>query len=566
MAEQRIQKTLEIRAEYSQALEGIAKYRAELDRAKAEAKLMTEELKNHAKQLNKGEISEEQYAKAVMETQKQLAANKQEQTQLADAIRTSERVIQNQITQQNEAQDSIKAMRAQLSNLTREYDGLSGAQRNNEAVGGALLNRINDVTDQIKEAEEATQRYQRNVGNYTNSIVEAMEKLGIKSDIAITNIVSTGNSTVDAFINMATGAEGLKGALNAAGLATKGLIKQLVALIATPVGIVLAAIAAGYYAVKTAIDKSEESNRSWQKSMAPLKSGLQVFENRRVATGQAIINMLQPIMNLIARIGALYDALVNASGGFDIIKNVTTGAFNVVGKFFNMIDSGIKTILKYAEAIPGLGDKIKEANKRLSENVKITEQKIAMEDADRKMLLKESEVEMKVSGLRAKAAQKDKYNVAERKKYLEEAIALEKKLAEDRKKMAENKFALMKREAALASNSKADNDALAEAQAEVNREVTAYNNKMMELNAQLAEFSDQQKAEREKKKALLKEQQDTEEQLWREYEDTLLVLVKESYEKQKQVVATNYQREIEDLQKRLDEEENLTKSARDAIN
>lgn len=578
-----IQKTLDIKVNYSEALEGVAKYRMELDRAKAEAKLMTEALKNHAKQLNEGKISEEQYTKAVLETQKQLAANKQEQNQLSDAIRTSEKVIKNQITQQNEAEDSLKAMRAQLSNLTKEYDELSATAREG-AEGIEKLNAINDLTDKLKEAEEATQRYYRNVGNYTNSIVEAMEKLGIKSDIAITNIVSTGNSTVDAFINMATGAEGLKGALNAAGLATKGLIKQLVALIATPVGIVLAAIAAGYYAVKTAIDKSEESNRSWQKSMAPLKSGLQVYENRLVATGQAIINMLQPIMNLIARIGALYDALVNASGGFDIIKNVTTGAFNVVGKFFNMIDSGIKTILKYAEAIPGLGDKIKEANKRLSENVKITEQKIAMEDADRKMLRKESEVEMKVSDLRAKAAQKDKYDATERKKYLEEAIALEKKLAEDRKKMAENKFALMKREAALASNSKADNDALAEAQAEVNREVTAYNNKMRELNAQLAEFSAQQKAEaqaraaqakslqaeREKeakeKEALLKEQQDTEEQLWREYEDALLDLIKDGYEKQKQVVATQYQREIEDLQKRLNEEENLTKSARDAIN
>ena len=89
-----------------------------------EKKLMTEELKNHAKQLNEGKISEEQYAKAVLETQKQLAANKQEQTQLSDAIRTSEKVIKNQITQQNLADDSIKALRAQLSNLTKEYDEL----------------------------------------------------------------------------------------------------------------------------------------------------------------------------------------------------------------------------------------------------------------------------------------------------------------------------------------------------------------------------------------------------------------------------------------------------------
>ena len=160
-----IQKTLDIKVNYSEALDGVAKYRMELDRAKAEAKLMTEALKNHAKQLNEGKITEEQYTKAVLETQKQLAANKQEQNQLSDAIRTSEKVIKNQITQQNLADDSIKALRAQLSNLTKEYDELSAAERNNAEVGGKLLASINEVTDQIKEAEEATQRYYRNVGN-----------------------------------------------------------------------------------------------------------------------------------------------------------------------------------------------------------------------------------------------------------------------------------------------------------------------------------------------------------------------------------------------------------------
>ena len=165
-----IQKTLDIKVNYSEALEGVAKYRMELDRAKAEAKLMTEALKNHAKLLNEGKITEEQYAKAVMETQKQLAANRQEQAQLSDALRTSEKVIKNQITQQNLADDSIKALRAQLSNLTKEYDELSAAERENADVGGKLLESINNVTDQIKEAEEATQRYYRNVVIYSSAL------------------------------------------------------------------------------------------------------------------------------------------------------------------------------------------------------------------------------------------------------------------------------------------------------------------------------------------------------------------------------------------------------------
>lgn len=541
MAEQRIQKTLEIRAEYSQALDGIAKYRTELDRAKAEAKLMTEELKNHAKQLNEGKISEEQYAKAVMETQKQLAVNKQEQNQLSDAIRTSERVIQNQITQQNEAQDSIKAMRAQLSNLTREYDGLSGAQRNNEAVGGDLLNRINDLTDQIKEAEEATQRYQRNVGNY-KSALEGMEQATTGAKDSILGFISGGNPLVQMLINTSQQLGSVKQAFALAGQGAVMLGKQFLALMANPIIAFLALIAAAFMALKNGIQSSEERMNQFRIIMAPLQKVLDVVS---VAIGKVCGHLL-----------------------------------NLVG----LASDAIMWLNKMAESLPVLGKYFEESNKTTQEYIDIEKQRQEITKASRDEIVKSAEREREISDLRAKFAEKDKYSNEERLKFLDQAIAKEREQAEANKRIAQTQLENLEREAALSDNDAAMNDKLAEAKAAVIRADTELSNKMRELNAQRveainginSEAAAEKKAAEEKAKAWREAQKrkeeeqkqalNTEEQLWREYEDALLDLIKDGYEKQKQVVATQYQREIEDLQKRLKEEENLTASARDAIN
>lgn len=536
-----IQKTLDIKVNYSEALEGVAKYRMELDRAKAEAKLMTEELKNHAKQLNEGKISEEQYAKAVLETQKQLAANKQEQNQLSDAIRTSEKVIKNQITQQNIADDSIKALRAQLSNLTKEYDELSAAERNNAEVGGKLLASINDVTDQIKEAEEATQRYYRNVGNY-KSALEGMEQATDGAKDSILGFISGGNPLVQMLINTSQQLGSVKQAFALAGQGAVMLGKQFLALMANPIVAFLALIAAAFMALKNGIQSSEERMNQFRIIMAPLQKVLDVVS---VAIGKVCGHLL-----------------------------------NLVG----LASDAIMWLNKMAESLPILGKYFEESNKTTQEYIDIEKQKQEITKATRDEVVKSAEREREISDLRAKFAEKDKYTNEERLKFLDQAIAKEKEQAEANKRLAQMQLENLEREAALSDNDAAMNDKLAEAKAAVIRADTELSNKMRELNAQRveainginAEVAAEKKAAEEKAKAWREAQKrkeeeqkqalNTEEQLWREYEDALLDLIKDGYEKQKQVVATQYQREIEDLKKRLDEEKNLTASARDAIN
>lgn len=111
------------------------------------------------------------------------AANKQgteEFAKLSQVLATQKRernelqkVIQNDVKLQREEATSLKGLRAQLSNLTKQYDELSAAERNG-AKGDEMRQHINRITTELKAAEEETQRYYRNVGNYEQSIKSAL--------------------------------------------------------------------------------------------------------------------------------------------------------------------------------------------------------------------------------------------------------------------------------------------------------------------------------------------------------------------------------------------------------
>ena len=110
----------------------------------------------------------------------EMAKSTAERKQYSEAIRVVSKQIQNERKQQTELEGSLKSLRAELSNLTAEYDSLSRAERN-AARGKELEEKINAITDELKGAEEETQRFYRNVGNYEESIKNA---IGLNNDFA----------------------------------------------------------------------------------------------------------------------------------------------------------------------------------------------------------------------------------------------------------------------------------------------------------------------------------------------------------------------------------------------
>ena len=207
------EKILDIKVNYSDAIKKIAEYKTKIDALKdSEAELK--------KQLKNGEISRQQY-------NENLTASKTLTSEYNNAIRSITKTMQNQIKQEKEQAGSLKALRAELSNLIDQYDSLSEVDRKGD-IGSKLKANIESLTESVKKGEEETERYQRNVGNYKNAILESIGVNGELSE-SIMNISSQGGG-VKAFFGQA------KDSVFAFGGALK-------ALLANPVFLAVAGIA-----------------------------------------------------------------------------------------------------------------------------------------------------------------------------------------------------------------------------------------------------------------------------------------------------------------------------------
>lgn len=77
------------------------------------------------------------------------------------------------IEQQKQAEiqkQSLKGIGYQLTELRKEYDLLSKAERENTLIGGKLLNNIQQLDKEYKQLSGSTGRFQSNVGNYKSAI------------------------------------------------------------------------------------------------------------------------------------------------------------------------------------------------------------------------------------------------------------------------------------------------------------------------------------------------------------------------------------------------------------
>lgn len=161
-------KILEVVVDNNQALSAIADYNKLIDEQKQKQKELADDFKA-------GKMSQEDYYKAMAKSKEETKAYSRQMQELS-------KEVQNNIKQEQEHDGSLRGLRAALSNATKEYDALSRAEREG-AKGKALQDHINQITTELKEAEAETQRFYRNVGNYPDlkplktQLKEAKEQL-----------------------------------------------------------------------------------------------------------------------------------------------------------------------------------------------------------------------------------------------------------------------------------------------------------------------------------------------------------------------------------------------------
>lgn len=200
------QQILDIKVKYEDAIYGIIRYKEKIDQLKQSIKDLQQQEKDKTITTNEMKVQTE----AINATIKEYQYN----------VRALQKEIQNNVRTENEQEGSLKQLRAQLSNATKQYDEMAKAEREG-AKGQALAKHINEITEKLKLAEEETQRYYRNVGNYYNSMMQAADDLQGTEFFGMDIVNDTEVSNI---IKLAQNMDGLTGKLKAFGKTAIGLV------------------------------------------------------------------------------------------------------------------------------------------------------------------------------------------------------------------------------------------------------------------------------------------------------------------------------------------------------
>ena len=510
-----MEKVLDIKVNYNEAIKAIAEYQTKIDAARdAENSLK--------KQLKDGEISRQQY-------NEEMAASKAYIADCNDSIRIITKTMQNQIKQEKEQEGSLRSLRAELSNLTSEYDAMSEAERKG-AKGEELKNKINEVTDALKGAEEETQRYYRNVGNYKEAIIEAANA-NIPFVEQINRMVTSLGGLKDYF-------SGVKGEMVAVSAGTSGLTKVLkllkVALVSTGIGALVVALGS----LVAWFTKTQKGVETANKIMGALGATIDVIIDRASKLGSALVNLF-------------------------------TGNFKQAGEDAKAVFSGIgKEIADETKQAWKLAEVLNEIDK---EEVMLSMSRAANRAEIEKL---------------KKAADDQTLSTQERIKAAEKAAEIEKKDLDVQTQLAEARLAntlgftkmtgevrkLM--EQIKAGDVTADEVigklGLSESTIEDLKNFRDQFNELQELMedsyGRQTEQQNTLNSIRQEGADKAKEAKQKELEAVRAAEDAMLALVKDGRDKQSKEITLQYNRQIEDLRTRLKTETDLTVKARQAIN
>ena len=385
-------KILEVVVDNNKAVSAISEYNRLIDEQKAK---QTELAKAYAD----GKISQSDYYKA-------MAQSKEVTKTYSRQVQELSKEIQNNIKMDTEQAGSLRALRAELSNVTKQYDMLSEADRQ-AADGLKLKQQIEVITAQLKNSEQETGRFYRNVGNYANGFVEAFTRMG--------------------------GSMGkMQGPMN--------LVKNgFNAISATPLITILGALVTIIQKVIQNLKSSEATMNAVTTALAPLNAG-----------SRLLTKVMQALGNGIAK----------------VVTKLTSWA-----------------------------DKLGLINEAMKVEQQLTKDAIALQLREREVIRQNADSQLKVSQLRAQAADKLNYSAKQRVEFLEQALAEEEAIARREMELAKERYRIQEEQSKLAENSKEENDQLAQSYAAMRDAERSYYDKSRELTAQLVEAKKQIAAE-----------------------------------------------------------------------
>ena len=181
--------------------------------------------------------------------------------------RDMQKALENETKAAQMNEKSLAAMRIKLSELRKEFDKLDPASEKSKN----LALQINKLQTSINEADFSTKNFRGNVGNYSNSIMDALNKTGIFSG-QLSNLGGVVNGLMSKIGGGSMGgAAGLVGSIGALGAGLKALP--------------IAAVIGGFKMMKGYFESTAERAIELKSTLTGLKG---IFDDLKTSMNRAI--------------------------------------------------------------------------------------------------------------------------------------------------------------------------------------------------------------------------------------------------------------------------------------
>ena len=412
--------------------------------------------------------------------------------ELKMAQQEENRITKLQIILNNTEEGSYAHLSAQYSLNKMQLNQLTAAERENLPHAKKLEEETKKIYEEMKRLQEATGKYSLNVGNYTNSITQA---------IGVNTRWYQGLQELAALTE-----GGLSQGLKTAGTAVASFGKQLLALMANPIVLTITAITAAFMALAKGISTSEENTNALNRILAPFK------------------RILTEVL--------------------DVIQGVATGVLKVVEGFENLAMGASRLM----ERLPLVGSAFKKVNDELQKNIDLERERQQLQKDNRQLTKDEAKTQYEIAVLRRKAQETD--DPKERAAYLQKAVNKERQMSKNRVEFLQRELKVMKERAAQSQNDAATNDAIAQKEAEIWNARAQAEQRSLRMVRQIATANKQLNSSSGGGKNTGKNQVDLAKQQLeerRKIEDATIALVEDANLRERMTILASYERKIEDL-------------------
>lgn len=538
-----------------------------LDTAVKEVNTNTAKASTASKQKAAAMTDEEKAVKKLADTQKKIAAANSEanraQIAATQELRERTREITRQVAAEKLAEDSVKAMGMRLTDLRNEYEALSAAERNEHEVGGVLLERIQALDSEYKALRESTGNFRDSVGHYEKAF-SGLNELKDRFELA-----SRGSA------NLAAEVVGTNDVLDAFGSTTTTVAKSAEQL-------------AGITALATTAQEAYNAvvKEGWiQQQAAAVMDAVRAVQLKAKTAAEALstkgtiaATVAQKALNIVANANPyvlLATAIVTVAGALYMFANRTSNAAEkqktlneVQAVFLDQLERESNRLKEAGDArVKALQNQLAvlQAAGAKTNDIRAIEDKLAKEreannsrqrgfyaeeidnlDKNKKKLEELHDVLDQLKTAQASGGTKVKLDIDLDGK-------VEKVKVEDAINSVQGAIDNLGRKVKIAVDLQAEDK-------DIQQDIAVQNAARIKADADLA------KERAEKAKEAAKQRADIETTETRAAQDKRIELIRDSYDKEQQTIFAQYQREIEDLQKKLATEKNLTAKARAAIN